>query len=205
MAATAVQITANRKNAQHSTGPRTEAGKRASSKNSLATGLTSAQIFVRPGEESAFAEFQSDLLGEMKPEGTTQNHHFTLILHAAWNLRRCLILEGEIQNEAIAKGIDALLDDELAKKLDRIYRYKKMHESTHRQATAELRRLQTEQLWRQENQGLADESILTDTRVILSRLRKDKGVEERTNLDVLRQRIETAFITPASEIPKLFK
>ena len=196
MAASAVKITANRKNAQHSTGPRTEAGKLASSKNSLATGLTSAQIFVRPGEESAFAEFQSDLNAELKPQGTTQHHHFALILHAAWNLRRCLILEGELQNEAIAKGVDALLDDELAKKLDRIYRYKKMHESTHRQATAELRRLQSEQLWRQENDGLEAQSILTDTQTVVGRLRKDRGVEERANLDVLRQRIESAFITP---------
>src|SRR5882724_9856553 len=103
--ATAAQVIANHANAQHSTGPRTVEGKLASSQNSVTTGLTSVKIFVRPTEQDTFNQFESNLLAEMHPEGTTQTHHFTLILHAAWNLRRCLELENQIQQEALSKGI----------------------------------------------------------------------------------------------------
>ena len=196
MATSAVQIAANRGNAQNSTGPRTEEGKRVSSMNALTTGLTAASIFVRPDEEPDFVEFRSSLKAELQPEGATQNHHFTLILHAAWNIRRCLLLETQIQHEALSKGLDdALLDDELVRKLDRVYRYRKTHESTHRRASASLRQLQSEQLWRRENQELQEESILTDTKNVLGRLRHDNAVEQRANLDVLRQHIES-FIAP---------
>jgi hypothetical protein len=196
MATSAVQIQANRANAQLSTGPRSDEGKRASSSNSTTSGLTSAKIFVRTDEQAEFDQFESALLDELKPAGLCQLNFFELILHAAWNLRRCYLLETHIQNEAISKGLDdALLDDELARKLDRIYRYRKMHESSHRRAMADLRQLQSEQLWRQENQELQEESILTDTKNVAGRLRKDNAVEQRANLDVLRQHIE-AFITP---------
>jgi hypothetical protein len=196
MATSAVQIQANRSNAQLSTGPRSDEGKRASSSNSTTSGLTSAKIFFRPDEQAEFDTFKSGLSAEFKPDGLTQCNLFDLILHAAWNLRRCYLLETHIQNEAISKGLDdALLDDELARKLDRIYRYRKMHESSHRRAMGDLRKLQTEQLWRQENQECQEESILTDTKNVVSRLRNDNAVEQRANLDVLRQHIES-FIAP---------
>jgi hypothetical protein len=196
MATSAVQIQANRANAQLSTGPRSDEGKRASSSNSTTSGLTSAKIFVRPDEQAEFDTFKSGLSAEFQPDGVTQCSLFDLILHAAWNLRRCYLLETHIQNEAISKGLaDALLDDELARKLDRIYRYRKMHESSHRRAMADLRKLQTEQFWRQENQECEEESILTDTKNVISRLRNDNAVEQRANLDAFRQQIES-FIAP---------
>ena len=46
------QITANIANSQHSTGPRTEAGKAVSSQNALKHGLT-AQTVLLPGEDEA--------------------------------------------------------------------------------------------------------------------------------------------------------
>jgi hypothetical protein len=169
--ASLAQILANQANAKLSTGPRTEQGKQASAANSTTTGLTSAKIFVRPEEQTVFAEFEELMEAELMPVGINQGELFTIILHAAWNIRRCFLLETEIQNEAIAKGLsDALLDDELTRKLDRIYRYKKMHESSHRRAMAELRRQQTENIWRRENQELLEESVLVDTGSILTRL-----------------------------------
>ena len=199
MPTSAAQTTANRANAQLSTGPRSEAGKRASSLNSVTDGLCSIQIFVRPEEESAFHALESSLLEELQPDGVLQNEFFAAILHAAWNLRRCSALETHIQNEASAKGlIDALLDDELGRKLDRIYRYKKTHESSHRRALASLRQLQTEQLWRQTNQQFVDQSILADTTSIEIRLGRVAVNEEKLKFHQMRKRIES-FIAPASQ------
>jgi hypothetical protein len=161
------QVLANRENALHSTGPKSAEGKAASSSNALRTGLTSAKIFVRPEEQPEFDSFRLALTGELKPEGQMQSNYFDLILHAAWNIRRSINLEAEIQNEAIAKNLaDALLDDDLSLKLGRLYRYKKMHESSHNKAVTELRRLQTnERLARRlnaapEEKDEKDESVL---------------------------------------------
>jgi len=192
--ATPAQVLANRENAQHSTGPRTEEGKLASSTNATKTGLTSPNIFVRPDEESIFLDFQEKFVEELQPSGINQITLFEIILHAAWNIRRCIQLESEALEAAFHQGIDED-DAALVKKLDRLYRYKKMHESSKRRATAELRQLQTEQIWRREAGELQSESILADTSKVVSKIEKVNGVRQRANLDVIRQHIE-ACISP---------
>ena len=187
--ATAAQVLANRENAQHSTGPRTEEGKLASSTNATKTGLTSPNIFVRPEEEPVFADFQERFVQELQPNGINQITLFEIILHAAWNIRRCIQLESEALEAAFHQGLDE--DDEaLNKKIDRIYRYKKMHESSKRRATAELRQLQTEQIWRRESGELQTESILADTSNVVTKISSVNSVQQRANLDVIRQHIE---------------
>ena len=194
--ATPAQVIANHANAQLSTGPRTEAGKLASSQNSTTTGLTSSKPFVRPEERQAFDEFHAALSYEIQPQGVTQDHHFSLLLHAAWNIRRCLELEYQIQEEAFLKNLDIHADPELSTRLDRIYRYRKMHESSHRRASADLRQLQTEQLWRRGKEELQDESILADTTKVEVKLTQHQAIKERANLDIVRQHIEACINSP---------
>jgi hypothetical protein len=70
-----------------------------------------------------------------------------------WNIQRCTQLEAHLQEEAAAAGIaDAMLDDQLSRKIDRLWRYKRMHESTLRQATSDFRKLKTEEFFRNEKQ-----------------------------------------------------
>ena len=45
-----------------------------------------------------------------------------------------------------------------------------MHESSYRRAVAELRVLQTEQLWRRENEELQDEPVLANTAKVIAAL-----------------------------------
>jgi hypothetical protein len=146
---TAAQIEANRANAQLSTGPKTEAGKAASSSNALSTGLTSTKLYVRPEDQGHFNELKAGLMTSFQPSGTYENHLFDLILHAAWNVTRCITLQAELQNEAnLNAGIDNLLDllddKERTRKFDCLLRYQKMHEANQRRAVNELRRVQTE-------------------------------------------------------------
>ena len=195
--ATPAQITANQINAQSSTGPRTEAGKHASSLNSTTAGLTAHHLFVRSDEQAGFDLFLSELVAEIQPEGRTQSELFHRLVHAGWNLRRCDLLESKVQQEALALGLnDALESDELTRKLDRFYRYKKMHESSHRRAFAELRRLQTEQAFRGETQELKADSILVDANKIITRLGHLNVIEQQANLNVIRQHIELCLAPP---------
>ena len=162
---TPAQIEANRANAQLSTGPRTEDGKRASAANATREGLTSARLIVRPGEEAHYEAMRANLTKELEPEGEFQTQCFEVIVHAAWNIQRCIVLEGELQLQAFEKGsLDAMLDDEIAVKLDRLYRYKKMHENSQRKAVAQLGRLQSEAIYRgYQHPAMMDSKILLDS------------------------------------------
>jgi hypothetical protein len=168
MSTTAKQLEANRANAQHSTGPRTEEGKQASSGNAITTGLTATRIFVAPEDGDAFEAMKDNLTAELAPRGELQLALFATILHATWNAQRCISLESSLQSEARSKGFeDALFNDELARKLDRVYRYKRTHESTQRKSIAELRKLQNEEFYRNNPSiaGTVEEapSVLVDT------------------------------------------
>ena len=69
MIISAAKLAANRANAQLSTGPKTEEGKAAVSKNAVRHGLSSTEVIVRDGEREEFENLQAELLEEVSPEG----------------------------------------------------------------------------------------------------------------------------------------
>ena len=65
-----IQMEANRRNAQQSTGPRTEIGKKTSSLNALRHGLTS-RVVVLPSEDLvAYKKFSDEYLASLLPKGS---------------------------------------------------------------------------------------------------------------------------------------
>jgi hypothetical protein len=88
-----VQIEANRRNAQQSTGPRTEAGKKTSSLNALRHGLTS-RIVVLPTEDlTAYQSFSAAFLVDLAPETFTERQFAQTIIDTQWRLNRVRALE----------------------------------------------------------------------------------------------------------------
>jgi hypothetical protein len=63
-----VQIEANRRNAQQSTGPRTEAGKKTSSLNAPRHGLTSRVVVLPTEDFAAYKAFSEEFLLDLAPE-----------------------------------------------------------------------------------------------------------------------------------------
>ena len=63
------QIAANRRNAQHSTGPRTTAGKSAVAQNAIRHGMLSRQILVPSESEVDLVEFGKRMRAHLAPEG----------------------------------------------------------------------------------------------------------------------------------------
>jgi hypothetical protein len=88
-----VQIEANRRNAQQSTGPRTEIGKQTSSLNALRHGLTS-RIVVLPTEDlAAYQSFSAEFLVELAPETFAERQFAQTIIDTQWRLNRVRALE----------------------------------------------------------------------------------------------------------------
>ncbi len=87
---THAKIESNRRNARHSTGPRTREGKAISAKNSLRHGLLAKQI-TRPDEEiEAFTEFRRNMLTDLAPEGAVEELLAERIIVNAWRLERAV-------------------------------------------------------------------------------------------------------------------
>ena len=137
--ATAAQITANRQNAQLSTGPVTADGKTRVAQNALKHGLTAKHLIVRDDEREEFEELRGSLAAELDPRGAVETLTFNEVLHAAWNLRRFRRLEAETTNGAL----DDLKNPETAALLDRLARCQARAQRAWYRALAELRTLQT--------------------------------------------------------------
>ena len=87
------RIEINRENAQHSTGPKTQAGKQRSSLNALRHGLT-GQIVVMPTEDlQAYQSHLNSFNDEYHPKGATQAHLVQALADASWRLNRVAALE----------------------------------------------------------------------------------------------------------------
>ena len=91
------QIRANRRNARKSTGPRSEAGKAASSANALSHGLTAARTVVLPEEEpEAFERLRQGVVADLAPAGALQQALAQRIAGLLWRLDRVARLEAEL-------------------------------------------------------------------------------------------------------------
>jgi hypothetical protein len=141
---TDAQIAANRINAQASTGARTAAGRSRVSRNAISSGLYSSRDFVRPDEQSLYAEFCAGFEMNLVPEGAIEQTLAAEIIHAAWRLRRCSVVEAGM-NCVVDGEADPMLDHPQQQPVDRARA--QAHRLFHR-ATAELRRIQTERQFR---------------------------------------------------------
>jgi len=90
----------NRANAQHSTGPRTEAGKQRSSLNAIRHGLT-AQTVLLPSEDPAqYETLRRQMLDECQPATPTETQLVQELVDTAWRLNRIPLLEADLLTRA---------------------------------------------------------------------------------------------------------
>jgi len=86
----------NLSNPQHSTGPRTEEGKAASSMNSLKHGLTAATVIL-PGEDPAeYQAFATGMRHDLDPLNTFETSLVTDLINLQWRLQRAARFEARI-------------------------------------------------------------------------------------------------------------
>ena len=110
------KIAANRSNAQHSTGPRTDAGKAASSMNHLATGLYSSTLLL-PGEDpQLYQQIYDAYLACYQPADASEFEMVDQLVATKWKLRRVELIEDRCM-QAVSPGADP---DKLAITYNRI-------------------------------------------------------------------------------------
>lgn len=91
--ATEKQIAANRRNARLSTGPRTEEGKAASSKNALTHGLSSRATLIAGEDRADYDALRSDLYAHFLPPNEYARTLVDALCEKVWRLKRVGRLE----------------------------------------------------------------------------------------------------------------
>ena len=86
----------SRENAQHSTGPRTAAGKQRSSRNATTHGLTAQSVVLAPEEEAAYQQLCQKFFDEYKPATATEAAMVQQLADTTWRLNRILQLEDAV-------------------------------------------------------------------------------------------------------------
>jgi hypothetical protein len=134
--ASSAQITANRLNAQSSTGPRTGDGKAASRFNALKHGID-ARSLVIPGEDPTELEALAlEYHQQFNPQGPLEDYLVGTIVQSDWNRRRYTRIEAQI--------LQAQLDAFTGKAAQLVFRRLAAAERSYFRALKELRRAQRE-------------------------------------------------------------
>jgi hypothetical protein len=91
--ATQRQIEANKRNAQKSTGPRTDEGKKKVALNALKHGLLARHVVLPNEDEREFSEFRRRLNNELRTDGELEELLVETVAACAWRLRRIVRIE----------------------------------------------------------------------------------------------------------------
>ena len=103
--ATEAQIEANRRNAQHSTGPTSPEGKARSCMNRLSHGFNSSVLFIDGEKPEEFNLLLADLHNEFQPATTSEQILLEKMVHHQWfSLRACRLQSVALNSSAASAG-----------------------------------------------------------------------------------------------------
>ncbi len=203
----AAQTTANQKNAQLSTGPRTTQGKQAAAQNSTKHGMCAREFVILEGEQESFDQLMDGLNAALQPANAYELELFRQIVHASWTLRRCRIAEAAMHYHV--GDVDPLLDPCNEIRLRQIDTYARRAERSFHQASKALRDVQTERRYREEacprpegqqESPVHDDAVLISYSKILPTLRTEIASGQR---DADRQFLAELdqFLAPPKTVP----
>ena len=100
---TTAQITANRTNAQNSTGPKTETGKPTASMNAFRHGLTGTRMMLQPHEQEAYTRMTKAMNREYAPKTESESQMVQKIIDCHTRLNRIAAIENNILNVGLVR------------------------------------------------------------------------------------------------------
>ena len=117
------------------TGPKSPAGKQASSQNSRRHGLATPNIIVHPDDQPVFDEMETELRNEVQPDGPLEAHAFQRLITAAWQLEQCRKQQAALVREEPTEQNKA--------NLEKVHRYYLRWEGSYNSAFRQIGLLQT--------------------------------------------------------------
>jgi hypothetical protein len=197
------QASANRANAQLSTGPVTEAGKQTVSQNSLKHGLTGSVHAALPGEQDAFEQHCDGYRKVYAPVGVPEQELVRNIAENYWHLKRAHAMETALFIQIEMEQADDLTPSSAhaqawidpVKGLQRIALYAGRIQRAIEKNTAELKAMQAQ---RKTLYALAQEEA-----ILLTQLAEAKGQTVDATKDFPSPELCGGFVYSASEIARI--
>src|ERR1700745_1753866 len=119
------QIDANRRNAQFSTGPVTEEGKRTSRQNAARHGLTAETVIVALEDAEDYAAFEMAVTADYDAQSAVERELVLRLARLFWRLRRATAIEAGLFNKQarqLLQGGHSQIRREHQKMVDGTYR-----------------------------------------------------------------------------------
>jgi len=137
-----MSIEINRANAQHSTGPKSEAGKATASRNATRHGLTAKQVVINGEDQEAYEALRRDLIDAYQPANAAETMLVEEIAQGFWRLQRARALEAEQFNLCCA-GADPIIGFNSGNAdFERLRRYMTSIERAYHRAIEQLEKTQ---------------------------------------------------------------
>ncbi len=104
--ASEAQVLANRKNAQKSTGPRTEEGKAVAAQNAVKHGLLARDDVIKTEDQGDFDRMREKVMRELDPVGPVETALAERAVSLMWRLKRAQRLQNEVFDYLMARDAD---------------------------------------------------------------------------------------------------
>jgi|SRR5579884_1546420 len=146
---TFAQVSANQKNASHSTGPRTPEGKAASSQNAVKTGVTSSKVVLPFESEAEYDALFRDFVAQLAPATPIERLLVENVTNAHWRLRRVQAAQNsylarELKFRHVSDPLLATADVMLSKEMQRLHKYETSYRREFESAWRRLQAIQKE-------------------------------------------------------------
>jgi len=179
--ATQKQIEANRRNAQKSTGPKTEQGKAACRLNSVKHGMTAITVVLPHEDAVSYEELRANLLASYSPVGMGEEMLVNLIAVNYWRLLRarrieCAALQLQVMEVKNSYGLDdapsgnddqalAIAFTEPAGAFRNVERYQTSIERSYHRAVEALRKAQNDRHRRERQQAAQQQAAARPVKI----------------------------------------
>jgi hypothetical protein len=108
------QLEANRENAQRSTGPRTDQGKRVSRRNALRHGLAAETVIEILEDLDDYKAFEANIIGDYDARTAVERELVLRLASLLWRIRRATAIETDllrIQAESLRERVQGVPED----------------------------------------------------------------------------------------------
>jgi hypothetical protein len=109
--ASRAQVSANRRNAGKSTGPRTTQGKAVVAQNAIKHGLLARRNLITGEDPQEFELCRRQLLGELDPIGHMETVLAERVVSLTWRIQRAERLQNEVFEYLLARDLEDSMED----------------------------------------------------------------------------------------------
>jgi len=109
--ASQAQVSANRRNAGRSTGPRTTQGKAVVAQNAIKHGLLARRNLITGEDPQEFDLLRQEILGELTPLGRMETVLAERVVSLTWRIQRAERLQNEVFEYLLARDLEDSMED----------------------------------------------------------------------------------------------